>query len=161
MKHLLTLILFCSPFWGFSQKKVEKDFYPNGKLKSITVLQNKTISGYTEYYPNGNKKKINKYRNGFEYGEQLEYYQNGNIKTSRLIFNTRAVPHSLVSDSAIKDLYIDAVSLYEVNYSLNGKTSSEGTYLYGQKYGYWRYYNEEGTIIKDEWIEFKFKPDSD
>lgn len=90
--------------------RVEKEYYPNGKIKSISnvvggmrmgericydsmgnlasrssFLNDSLVGPYIEYYPNGELKKKGNYRSGKLNGEYLTFYPNGNIE-SRTIF---------------------------------------------------------------------------
>jgi hypothetical protein len=75
------LLLIISTVVSCSNKRVEKEYYSNGQVKSKIYLENGKLDGEAKfYYKNGQLKFTKKFENGKLNGELKGYYKNGKVK---------------------------------------------------------------------------------
>lgn len=117
--------------------KITEYFYSGKiKLQLTSGLFDKYYGEYIEYYENGNKKFYGLFDDeGFKTGEWKWYNEDGSVD--------------------VTETYKKEVEQYT-----NGKTKSEGSYIFDdytnewKKTGEWYYYKEDGEI--DDILEYKF-----
>lgn len=79
MKKIIVLFLIIIVF--YSCKRIEKEYYPDGKLKVEAQYKDNFLNGnYKEYYQNGNLAVEENYKNGKLEGIKKVYFENGNIE---------------------------------------------------------------------------------
>lgn len=158
-------------------------YFPNGKIKTISIFTNKgTENEVVMYYPSGvklaegkylDKKKVGPWKFFDEKGilRSEDYYVNGEKNGLSKIYNYEG---ALVKEiSYLQDVEHGPVTEYFPNgkvmkkyqfekgsregeaifYHLNGKVKSEGSYQYGVKQGWWTEYLDSGNIWKHEQFE--------
>lgn len=88
MKNYLSII-FCLILLNCSAQQEQKDFYENGKLKKVIILnKNGQYDGIEKsYYRNGQLKKIVNWKNGQMTDSIVNYDRNGNIVSKGYIKN--------------------------------------------------------------------------
>lgn len=108
--------------------KVDREYYPNGNLKSEIELNNKgEINGTkTIYYEDKNVQSIEHYINNVKNGEFISYYSNGNIEIALWYKDGK-------KDSTLKAYYKDGKLQYTYDY-VNDKIN-----------GYFREYFNNGN----------------
>jgi antitoxin component YwqK of YwqJK toxin-antitoxin module len=84
MKRQRTLfaVVICLSLLAVScSRKVEKEYYPNGKLKSVLNYKKDRLEGIAlYYYENGNLKERVNYRKGKRERTGTTYYESGKLK---------------------------------------------------------------------------------
>lgn len=108
--------------------KVNREYFPNGNLKSKTELNRKgEINGLkTEYYENKKTQSIGHYSNNIQNGEFKRFHSNGNIEMDLWFKNGE-------KDGTLKAYYLDGKLWYTYSY-VNDKID-----------GYYKeYYNNGG-----------------
>lgn len=78
----LNCFLFLSlVFIGCKDNKKEKEFYPNGTIKSeYSTVDNKIEGRFKTYYPSGILAYESNIKNGLREGLEVAYYENGKVK---------------------------------------------------------------------------------
>ncbi len=72
--------------------RVERWFYPNGKIKTVCYFHNDKLHGIsTSYYENGNIKARENYFNGILEGLSKKYDEKGNLIAEEYYKNGRLV----------------------------------------------------------------------
>src|SRR5690606_14788818 len=80
MKYRLLLLLFSLHFIS-CDSRVKKEYYDNGKLKSIVEVRRNARNGtMCEYFPDGSIKSKSEWKNGVKHGKSETFYSNGNIE---------------------------------------------------------------------------------
>jgi len=76
------VLVMCLAFLAVScSRKVEKEYYPNGKLKSVLNYKKGQLEGIALYYhENGNLKERVNYRKGKRERTGTTYYESGKLK---------------------------------------------------------------------------------
>jgi len=174
---IIFLMLYLTNTIIADREQIKKDFYPNGKLKSITRFKNGKINGikkiYTEdgelwietTYKNGIKNGLEKwyyacntikktcfYENGKIEGYERFYYKTGHLEAEFFYINGK-------KEGMSKGFYKSGQILWKRNYK-NGKKEGESKFFYPDgfwKSCYYKYgkligeeikYNKEGDIIR-------------
>jgi antitoxin component YwqK of YwqJK toxin-antitoxin module len=114
-----------STWLSFNDRKeiMSKENYVNGKLNGENIV----------YYPsdplNGKVKKfeITNYEDGLKHGNWIQYYSSGKVK----------------AEGVYKDGNFDGNVKW---FFSSGKVEIEGFYKHAVKYGYWKYYEDDGTF---------------
>lgn len=125
--------------------EIEKEYYPDGKVKTTRLYRNGILEGITiEFSPEGIILSATEYRNGLLSGEGLvledgsrtghwkEYYPGGTIIAEGDYDNgTKTGPWKY--------------------YHMNGKIEQTGTYnKQGKPEGNWRWYYDSGQLLREE-----------
>lgn len=129
------------------------DYYPNGKVESISNWDNNMQIGLTKYFfENGAIKEINYVKNKKLHREFIEYYKSGQIKTQEFYWNGKLKDTSkyFYENGQIKVIQIfnlDTTTLKssgtQTNYYPNGKLMAESTF--NGKYSHVNLYYKNGV----------------
>ena len=142
MKKLILSALFCLvSFYSFGYQ-IDENFtgqvikkYKNGQVKSIENFKNGKLNGeFKEFFENGSLFQIGTFKNGDMKNIKV-FYENGNLKFEQ---NSK-----------------DRKGKYR-GYYPNGMLEVEGEVFQGDEIGLWKYYNEEGNLLKTEYKSQKF-----
>ena len=142
MKKLILSALFCLVgFYSFGYQ-IDENFtgqvikkYKNGQVKSIENFKNGKLNGeFKEFFENGSLFQIGTFKNG-DMENVKAFYENGNLK--------------------FKQNLKDRKGKYR-GYYPNGMLEAEGEVFQGDEIGLWKYYNEEGNLLKTEYKSQKF-----
>ena len=142
MKKLILSALFCLvTFYSFAYQ-IDENFtgqvikkYKNGQVKSIENFKNGKLNGeFKEFFENGSLFQIGTFKNG-DMENVKAFYENGNLK--------------------FKQNLKDRKGKYR-GYYPNGMLEAEGEVFQGDEIGLWKYYNEEGNLLKTEYKSQKF-----
>jgi uncharacterized protein len=142
------------------------DVYYNSGIKAkFEVYVNSELNGpYIEYFPKGGIKELKFYLYGREVGTWYSFFENGNIKAQMeyAISNTDLkLPPTYekqpVNYEEYPGLCCDTILVKKpyklptkaTYFFLNGKPEREEHFCDGKKCGVWKYYNEDGVIIKE------------
>jgi len=106
--------------------KDDKNLAFEGEIKSQMK-----VGTWKWYYESGNKKREASYSGGIIDGEETYYYDNGQ-KCVSMSYTFGKINNS------------------STGWYLNGNKQFEGTYSNGLPVGAWRFYNEDGTIYREE-----------
>lgn len=128
---------------------IYEDFFSNGQRKSLySLINNSILNGpYITWHKNGKMESIINYVYGLPYGGSTSWHENGKVKSIGDFWLNINVLNTKVSDS------IKVNSKKQKFNFLRRKVSFEGlvsTTLGPLKNGEWKYYNENGKIIKKE-----------
>lgn len=151
MKRLIYISLIS--FLLFSCTKVEKDYYPDGSLKSEIRFRGETRSGIsTWYHRNGNKQMEVNYVDNEMDGKLVRWYYNGSLEMEETyekgILNGAKRTWDedgnlrLVSNYQNGDLHGDYTFFYPDEYP-----QIEGQYIDGKYDGKWFFYAISGMIV--------------
>ena len=142
MKKLILSALFCLvSFYSFGYQ-IDENFtgqvikkYKNGQVKSIENFKNGKLNGeFKEFFENGSLFQMGTFKNGDMKNIKV-FYENGNLK--------------------FKQNLKDRKGKYR-GYYPNGMLEAEGEVFQGDEIGLWKYYNEEGNLLKTEYKSQKF-----
>lgn len=142
MKKLILSILFCFvAFYSFGYQ-IKDNFtgqiikkYKNGQIRSIENFKNGKLNGeFKEFFENGSLSQIGTFKNGDMKSIKV-FYENGNLKFEQ---NLK-----------------DRKGKYK-GYYPNGQLEAEGEVFQGDETGLWKYYSEEGNLLKTEYKSQKF-----
>ena len=142
MKKLILSALFCLvTFYSFGYQ-IDENFtgqvikkYKNGQVKSIENFKNGKLNGeFKEFFENGSLFQIGTFKNGDMKNIKV-FYENGNLKFEQNLKNRKGKYRG---------------------YYPNGKLEAEGEVFQGDEIGLWKYYNEEGNLLKTEYKSQKF-----
>ena len=137
MKKLILSALFCLvTFYSFAYQ-IDENFtgqvikkYKNGQVKSIENFKNGKLNGeFKEFFENGSLFQIGTFKNGDMKNIKV-FYENGNLKFEQNLKNRKGKYRG---------------------YYPNGKLEVEGEVFQGDEIGLWKYYNEEGNLLKTEY----------
>lgn len=115
-----------------SEKKVLKDFYPNGSLKSEVIVKDDMYDGEAkQYYENGALANKATFKNDVRVGVNLVYYRTGILK--------------------LKENYNEKGELEGVfeEYFENEKIKVTGSYSQNNRTGIWKEFFEDGTLYEE------------
>lgn len=113
------------------KKQIVKEFYPNGRLKSVNeVIGDKRDGTCTYYNENGSVKATVEFQNNLYHGKYISYYDNKK-KHSEITY----VAHKKSGP---------AFTYYE-----NGKIALEENYLDGELNGFKRKYHGNGVLMME------------
>ncbi len=137
MKNLIVLIIGIALISCNSNKtstELKNEVKQSGKVKKV-MFEPKRIDApnglYEQFYPNGKPKMRGMVKNGLYDGEWISWYESG-IKWSQTTFK-----------KGLRDG--KTASWYP-----NGNIRYIGNYMQEKQIGTWRYYDEEGNLIKTE-----------
>ena len=142
MKKLILSALFCLvTFYSFAYQ-IDENFtgqivkkYKNGQVKSIENFKNGKLNGeFKEFFENGSLFQIGTFKNGDMKNIKV-FYENGNLKFEQNLKDRKGKYRG---------------------YYPNGKLEVEGEVFQGDEIGLWKYYNEEGNLLKTEYKSQKF-----
>jgi antitoxin component YwqK of YwqJK toxin-antitoxin module len=106
-----------------------KEYFENGKISSEYYQKDDEFDGaYKSWYENGNLRGTATYKNGKKSGLYVSYYDDGNKMSEEKFENGNRF-----------------IKLFSM-----GKIIAEGNSKDDEKDGIWKYYNENGKIIKIE-----------
>ena len=143
MKKLILSALFCLvTFYSFAYQ-IDKNFtgqivkkYKDGQVKSIENFKNGKLNGeFKEFFENGSLFQMGTFKNGDMKNIKV-FYENGNLKFEQ---NLK-----------------DRKGKYREYYP-NGQLEIEGEVFQGDEIGLWKYYSEEGNLLKTEYKNQKLK----
>ena len=142
MKKLILSALFCLvSFYSFGYQ-IDENFtgqvikkYKNGQVKSIENFKNGKLNGeFKEFFENGSLFQIGTFKNGDMKNIKV-FYENGNLKFEQNLKDRKGKYRG---------------------YYPNGMLEAEGEVFQGDEIGLWKYYNEEGNLLKTEYKSQKF-----
>lgn len=142
MKKLILSVLFCLvSFYSFAYQ-IDENFtgqvikkYKSGQVKSIENFKNGKLNGeFKEFFENGSLFQIGTFKNGDMKNIKV-FYENGKLKFEQNLKNRKGKYRG---------------------YYPNGKLEVEGEVFQGDEIGLWKYYNEEGNLLKTEYKSQKF-----
>ena len=137
MKKLILSALFCLvSFYSFGYQ-IDENFtgqiikkYKNGQVKSIENFKNGKLNGeFKEFFENGSLFQIGTFKNGDMKNIKV-FYENGNLKFEQKLKDRKGKYRG---------------------YYPNGILEVEGEVFQGDEIGLWKYYNEEGNLLKTEY----------
>ena len=142
MKKLILSALFCLvTFYSFAYQ-IDENFtgqvikkYKNGQVKSIENFKNGKLNGeFKEFFENGSLFQVGTFKNGDMKNIKV-FYENGNLKFEQNLKDRKGKYRG---------------------YYPNGMLEVEGEVFQGDEIGLWKYYNEEGNLLKTEYKSQKF-----
>ena len=142
MKKLILSVLFCFVnFYSFAYQ-IEDNFtgqiikkYKNRQIKSIENFKNGKLNGeFKEFFEDGNLSQIATFKNGDMKNIKV-FYENGKLKFEQNLKDRKGKYRG---------------------YYPNGMLEIEGEVFQGDEIGLWKYYNEEGNLLKTEYKSQKF-----
>ena len=142
MKKLILSVLFCLiTFYSFDYQ-IDENFtgqvikkYKSGQVKSIENFKNGKLNGeFKEFFENGSLFQIGTFKNGDMKNIKV-FYENGNLKFEQNLKDRKGKYRG---------------------YYPNGILEVEGEVFQGDEIGLWKYYNEEGNLLKTEYKSQKF-----
>ena len=129
-------------FWS---RKIKKEYFENGVLKSEASFRGSRRDGVTRrYYENGFLMIDASFRNGEPHGTFREYYENGNMMAEevynggQLIIQKRFDRNGKLNDVARR-------------YYQNGQIRIEAGFREGKPEGITREYHENGSLMAEEY----------
>ena len=137
MKKLILSALFCLvTFYSFAYQ-IDENFtgqivkkYKDGQVKSIENFKNGKLNGeFKEFFENGSLFQIGTFKNGDMKNIKV-FYENGNLKFEQKLKDRKGKYRG---------------------YYPNGILEVEGEVFQGDEIGLWKYYNEEGNLLKTEY----------
>jgi antitoxin component YwqK of YwqJK toxin-antitoxin module len=154
---------------------IHQVYYNNGRLKSeFFTFKNKLNGSYKTWYPDGNLESLGYYFYGVPAGLNITWYKNNKIESigyydTRIGDTIYGIADSLKTKFIDCDttLYIDKEPPYDVTDSIictdnvlkngrwaeyyeNGVLKTEMFFRQGIKVRTWKYYNNEGILIKEK-----------
>ena len=142
MKKLILSALFCLvSFYSFGYQ-IDENFigqvikkYKDGQVKSIENFKNGKLNGeFKEFFENGSLFQVGTFKNGDMKNIKV-FYENGNLKFEQNLKDRKGKYRG---------------------YYPNGMLEVEGEVFQGDEIGLWKYYNEEGNLLKTEYKSQKF-----
>jgi antitoxin component YwqK of YwqJK toxin-antitoxin module len=118
---------------------IQQEVYLNGELVTNEGKSGTPFQFEKEYYPNGQLKSRYMLKNGYKNGIQTNYDSLGNALAAFSYRNDTLLAKGWFNEDGTKD------SLWE-NYAPNGKINYKGSYKNGKKEGLWIYYFEDGNV---------------
>ena len=131
MKKLILSALFCLvSFYSFGYQ-IDENF--TGQV--IKKYKNGKFNGeFKEFFENGSLFQIGTFKNG-DMENVKAFYENGNLKFEQNLKDRKGKYRG---------------------YYPNGMLEIEGEVFQGDEIGLWKYYNEEGNLLKTEYKSQKF-----
>lgn len=146
------------------------DYHPNGKIKLQSLYLKGSLIGKSEsFYPSGAPESIDNYSQApYENycqrgGEQLKYYENGQIKEKSLYKEGSQISRHTWNSNEI----LIRVENWSNNYTSHGEQKewfSDGTlkksatYMHGTKIGEFKEWDEDGDLMTVETYNNEGKP---
>ncbi|MCX6181036.1 MAG: hypothetical protein NT150_03805 [Bacteroidetes bacterium] len=127
---------------------------------SNTVLRSKEsynldyTTNYANYYPSGAKQREGHFLRNAKHGEWKYFNENGAVD-SIIVYvqgNREGISQTYSEGKLFKKMeYLHDVlnGLYEEYYA-DGTKKTVGTYSKGKKQGTWKYFNQQGAVLKEE-----------
>lgn len=134
MQRILVLMIAMALFVSCSKTSVEKENYPDGKLKAEKTF--KTVNGEKQlikevhYHPNGKKYIEGSYKENKRDGYWASWYDNG----------------QLWSEGEFKEGLSEGKRTV---FHPNGKLYYEGDFKAGERVGIWKFYDDAGKMINE------------
>lgn len=134
MQRILILLISAALLVSCSKKSVEKEKYPDGKIKSEKTFNeidgDKQLVKEVHYHPNGKKYIEGSYKGNKRDGYWASWYENG----------------QLWSEGEFKDGLSEGKRTV---YHPNGKLYYEGDFKAGERVGLWKFYDDAGKKINE------------
>jgi len=150
-----------------NKTSTRKEYYENGQLKatgnaySIVLCE---VGEWKYYYPDGTLESTGNFDGGAKTGVWKYYYPNGQLKqtgmykTTRYRFNSGDICErkvNMLDDKAMSYLIQtlgsrEQVSQLQIANSSDLGCSTLGVFGCSSETGEWKYYNEDGELIKTE-----------
>lgn len=153
-KSLIYSLFFLMLFFSCSQQKMEKEFYPNGRLKfEVPIIKGKRHGKSVQYYENGKVQLISNWENGIKKGESTSFYKNGNPHIKSTYKNGVANGIIQIYDSLhnIKEKYTVINELKDGPYQEffpDGRLKVEGSYKNDKPEGKGFEFYETGELFR-------------
>lgn len=132
--HIILIGLYLIVFL-YSCKDVQKEYYPNGEIRSEIELENGIRNGVSKWYHNNGTLEMEVYFiNDKEQGKIISYYDNGKINTESYFLNG-------IQEGTL------------VEYYPSGILKSEQNFKKGKQHGTNKYYHYSGNLLLDASVE--------
>jgi len=146
-------LIFTITFLLNACKKVEKEYWENGQIKSSIEYKNGEKNGKTIYYfKNGSKQKEFTYENGSLEGISYQWDYSGvllsSVEFSNNMMNGEAISYN--EDGSKMEILHYKNDIIEGEYTLfypNGEKKIEGFYKNGKFDGDWKYYDYTSILV--------------
>jgi antitoxin component YwqK of YwqJK toxin-antitoxin module len=155
MKQLILIFFLLYTFNGYSQKdtlKIEREYWDNGKFKSVKVYSNLYYYSYTNWYKNGQKATEGSIT------EKLFINNSWDTLGNKLVIDGEGYHINFYETGEKKESGIIHDGLYSgiwTEYYSNGQKKARGAYKIeeennqGCKYGMWVFWDEKGTKTEE------------
>lgn len=154
MKYFFMFLCFLSNQASFAQTKNTKLFDSNGKLYAIIQFVGGKKVKEILYHSNGSVKEVSQISNDRPFGWRSFFSEKGVLLQKQFIFEyIENFPTSFIDSTEVTGNAVDVFNSIEFNYYSNGKLKSTGIVLYGIPVGLWKYYDESGRLIKEEFLK--------
>lgn len=160
-------------FGSCGETVVHREYYANGTLKEEYSIKNSQFDGkFKALYPNGKPQALGEFSNGKMVGiwqyfyqsgkrQSIQEYSNGSIKNinywdesgKQLVIEGTGVVEKYYLSGEIESIMSYRNSVFDgrcETWFPNGVKASETFYENGKPTGTWRYWNENGDLIKTE-----------
>ncbi len=156
MKQLILLFFLLYTFKGYSQPdtlKIEREYWENGKFKSVKIYSNLYYYTYTNWYKNGQKATEGSIT------EKLVINNSWDTLGNKLVIDGEGYHINFYETGEKKESGIIHGGLYSgvwTEYYSNGQKKASGNYKiednYGQgcKYGIWVFWDENGKKTEEK-----------
>lgn len=135
--------------------KYDLDNHPNSEKHFENDIQH---GSETKYFKDGTIQRVTPFKNGKQEGEEITYKKSGAIHSKGNYQN--GFKHGIFQ-------IFKNGKTYEINYHKGLKHGTfkepnyksgedEGEYYLGFKKGIWKYYDEAGTLLREEFYDFEF-----
>lgn len=137
----------------FSCSDVNKEYYPDGMVKSEVRYKGGQMDGPAIWYwENGNKQLECTYSNGQLEGKVTRWFHGGSRQREDNYLNNQRNGTSLVWDesgyqSALETYRNDTLDGAYKEWHPNGELLVEGTFSMGYWNGIWSYYDDKGILV--------------
>lgn len=162
--------LFSQSFWKNGKKQgistsengrflgTKTLFFDNGQIWSISNFTNGSFDGMQKsYYSNGKLEHVGFYKNGIRIGKWEYFYEDGKRSIVTVYDNDNALSTDWYRDDGTvrkKEKFeynADAkVTEYFEEFNLKGKLEKSGSFFDGAEFGTWKFYDENGKLIRTE-----------
>jgi len=136
-----------------SCKDIRKEYYADGKVKSVLSFKGKVMNGISVWYYDGGDKMMEcEYKNGNIDGKMSRWYYNGNLKTEQFYVNNRqngkCTDYFERGGKQAEQYYKnDTVDGPFIEYYPDMQVKSKGKYSMGVWDGKWEYFDEKGILV--------------
>lgn len=125
-----------------------------------TILRSKEsynldrTTNYNNYYPSGKIQREGHFHKNAKVGEWKYFNENGALDSTIMYFagNREGFSQTYIEGKLFKKMeYLHDMphGVYEEYYS-DGTKKMQGTYNKGKKQGTWKYFSQQGTVVKEE-----------
>lgn len=143
-----------------TQKNIATEFYPSGKVKSITPrIMGERHGVVKSFYESGVLQSICEYINGKKHGKWEWYNTAGVVEETGQYFQDNKIGHWKVWHDGAQTLMQEGdydsagrVTGKWTYYHVNGKVKSEGQMLNGGNEGLWKFHFDNGVIDTEAWL---------